>query len=489
MKLHHFVSALWTAALLVALPPAFAQPDSLWSRTFGGPFWDWGFAVQQTPDGGYVVAGNLCVAEDNTDFWLIRTDANGDSLWSRTFGGYNWEDCFCVHQISDGGFLLAGVTYSFGAGGADSWLVKTDRNGDSLWSRTFGGHDWDKFFSLAETDDGGYILGGSTASFGAGGLDFWLVKVGADGDSLWSRTYGGSGWDRCFSVQQTSDGGYILAGFTESFGAGDFDFWLLRTDADGDSLWSRTYGGSGKEHCRSVLQTPDGGYVLAGFTESFGLGSEEAPDFWLVRVTANGDSLWSRTYGGRDADYCHSAALTSNGGFILAGYTCSFGVGESDFWLVRTNSYGDSLWSLTFGGDSLDECHGIAQTSNAGYILIGFTTSFGAGDRDFWVMKTGPESGTEPPAVSLPAELVLRQNYPNPFNSITQIGYELTKAGSVRLEVFDLLGREVGTVVMETQSAGNHGVTFDGSGLGSGIYFCRLQVGDFVATKKMVLLK
>lgn len=240
--------------VVVSATGLFAQaPDSLWSRTFGGSNVDYCYDVRQTTDGGYVLAGFTdSFASGSYDFYLVKTNANGDSLWSRMFGGGSDDRCQAVQQTTDGDYVLAGRTDSFGAGSYDFYLVKTDANGNSLWSRTFGGSSFDYCYGVQQTLDGGYVLAGWTYSFGAGG-NFWLVKTNADGDSMWSQTFGGDNSDACWSVQQTAEGGYILAGCTSSFGVYSWDFWLVKTDSNGDSLWSRTYGGGRR---RTVLRCP-----------------------------------------------------------------------------------------------------------------------------------------------------------------------------------------------------------------------------------------
>jgi hypothetical protein len=472
--------ALTLEVTLVATVTAFAQPpDSLWSRTFGVYPHERCRSVQQTSDGGYVLSGNR----------LLKANAEGDSVWSRVFCYvYSGE---CVLESTDGGYILAGWDewvyhnmFHFGM------LLKTDSIGNRLWERSYADGVFDSeafFYSVQQTSDGSFISAGSASRFDHyDPPNFWLMKSNSAGDSIWSHLFGGSARDICRSVQQAADGGYILAGWTESFGAGEADFWLLKTDENGDSIWSRTYGGDLDDYCYSVAQTTNG-YVLAGYTESFGAGEN---DFWLVKTDANGDSLWSRRFGGNGDDKCYSAQRTSDEGFILAGSTSSFGAGNYDFWLVRVNANGDSLWSCTFGGDADDECYSAQQTSDGGYVLGGYTKSFSGGWwSDMWLVKTGPELPVDPRQTPVPLEYALFQNYPNPFNPSTQIAYELTKAGHVSLIVYDVLGREVGTLVDEVQPIGSHAVAFDGSGLASGVYLYRFQAGDFVATKKMVLLK
>ena len=380
-----------TILIMLALPVlTFAQaPDTLWTRTFGGSLPDKCYSVLQTPDGGYILGGyTRSYGAGLSDSWLIQTNANGDYLWSNTFGGSNTDICRSVQQTLDGGYILGGYTNSFGTGFSGFRMMKTDNLGDSLWSRTFGGADYEKCHSIQQSTDSGYILGGTTESFGAGGVDFWLVKTNASGDTLWTRTFGGSSDDHCYSIQQTTDGGYILGGYTESYGAGSADFWLVKTDAGGTEEWSYTYGGSGGEECNSVQQTEDGGYVLGGMTESYGEGGY---DFWLVKTDANGDTLWTRTFGGSEGEGCYSVRQTADGGYILGGYTESFGAGSSDLWVVKTEANGDSLWNRTFGGSEWDACYSVQQTLDGGYILGGYTQSYGAGIGDFWLVKMGPE--------------------------------------------------------------------------------------------------
>ena len=390
----------WIILLTLTLPVlALAElPDSLWSRTFGGSNNDICYSVQQTSDGGYILGGRtISYGAGSDDFWLVRADANGDTIWTRTYGGSGHEVCYSVQQTSDGGYILGGYTSSSGAGYYDFWLVKTYPGGTEEWSRTFGGSSMDVCRSVQQTSDGGYILGGYTESYGAGGPNFWLVKADANGDSLWSRAFGGGNDDRCYSVQQTTDGGYILGGFTESYGAGDDDFWMVKTDASGTEEWSRTFGGSGSDKCHSVQQTTDAGYILGGFTFSYGAGFG---DSWLVKTDTNGTEDWSQTYGGSSYDKCYSVQQTSDGGYILGGETMTYGAGGLDFWLVKANVIGTEEWSRTFGGIFDDYCQSVQQTTDGGYVLGGYTRSFGAGGYDFWLVKTGYPTTVYPDSIT-----------------------------------------------------------------------------------------
>ncbi len=214
--------------------------------------------------------------------------------FNKTFGGSGGDHAYSIQQTSDGGYILAGDTNSFGAGGCDFWLIKTDANGNTVWDKTFGGSEDDWAHDVQQTSDGGYILAGITYSYGAGDRDAWLIKTDVNGIKQWDKTFGGSGGDGAFSVQQTSDGGYILAGYTNSYGAGNEGFWLIKTDANGIKQWDKTFGGSGSEEAWSVQQTSDGGYILAGGTNSYGTGDYDA---WLIKTDAWGNAPATPTPG------------------------------------------------------------------------------------------------------------------------------------------------------------------------------------------------
>ncbi len=241
------------------------------------------FCGQQTSDGGYICAGKTEPTSIYSDFLLSKRDSQGFGEWSHTYGGSNFDDAFSVQENIDGGYILAGRTASFGAGGYDFFVVRTDSIGDTLWTRAFGGVGRDIAYCVRKTAGRGYVICGRTSSYGAGGADFYLVKTNSDGDTLWTRTYGGSLNDEAFSMQVTEDGGYIVAGHTQSFGVGNYDFYVVKTDSLGEIGWTNTYGGPGREKASSVRQTHDGGYIIAGITGE--------DDLYLVRIAAEETSV------------------------------------------------------------------------------------------------------------------------------------------------------------------------------------------------------
>src|SRR3972149_5400544 len=322
------------------LPIANSFSQTTFQKTFGGTSDDWGFSVQQTTDGGYIITGTITsFGAGGQDVYLIKTDAGGNSLWTKTFGGITYDVGNSVRQTTDGGYIIAGTTYSFGVGNYDVYLIKTDANGNTLWTKTFGGTSSDEGYSAQQTTDGGFVITGYTGSFGAGNADVYLIKTDANGNTLWTKTFGRTNSDLGYSVQQTTDGGYVIAGLTDSFGAGLYDVYLIKTNGSGDTLWTKTFGGIGIDYGLSAQQTTDGGYVIAGVTQSFGAGID---DVYLIKTDGNGDTLWTKIFGGTDIDEGYSVQQTTDGGFVITGYTGSFGAGNADVYLIKTDANGNS---------------------------------------------------------------------------------------------------------------------------------------------------
>ncbi|MBL4654982.1 MAG: T9SS type A sorting domain-containing protein [Bacteroidia bacterium] len=382
--------------LTVSLSFHSAFSQSTFQRTYGKDTVDYCRSVRQTNDDGYIMVGVTERVIDGVfeDTYLIKTDENGDTLWIKALGGDLPENgSYSVQQTNDNGYIITGVTYGYW-GPMDHFdisLIKTNENGDTLWTKSYGGTDDEYGYSIEQTIDGGYIICGITNSFGAGNRDVYLIKTDWNGDTLWTRTYGGADSDFGLVVQPTTDLGYIIVGHTKSFGAGNYDIYLIKTDIIGDIQWTKTYGGTEYENGSSVQQTSDGGYIIAGSTYSFGAGNG---DVYIIKTDENGDTLWTRTYGGSNTDGGKSIEQTNDGGYIIAAGTSSFGAGSKDVYLIKTDKNGDTLWTKTYGSIGYESCESIQQTRDGGYIIGGHTTSFGARAYDFYLIKTDTEGNT-----------------------------------------------------------------------------------------------
>jgi len=446
-----------TVLLFVLTPavPAFSQQR--WERNYGGTGGDYGSSVQQTQVGGYIVAGYTYSFGYGGQVYFVKTNASGDTLWTRNYGGASNEYGWSVQQTTDEGYVVAGSTNSFGNSG-QVYLLKINATGDILWTRNYGGTGDDGGRSVQQTQDTGYVVAGWFTSSGNGG-QVYLVKTNALGDTLWTRTYGGADYDGGNAAQQTQDGGYIVAGWTSSFGNLS-QVYLIKTNATGDTLWTKTYGGASFDYGESVQQTSDGGYIVAGYTDSFG----DSDQVYLIKTNGSGDTLWTRTYGGVNDDRGYSVQQTSDGSYIVGGWTNSFG-NFVQVYLIKTNAGGDTLWTRTYGGTGDDYCNSVQQTVDGGYIVAGYTSSFGNGNQ-VYLIKTDAEgnSGVEMQGGRLDGSTVRQlKATPNPFTSFAQIPGHSSEI----FALYDVSGRRVGTYKGDRI----------GEGLQAGVYFVRTLEG------------
>ncbi|MFN4133674.1 MAG: hypothetical protein ACK4GQ_04840, partial [Candidatus Hadarchaeales archaeon] len=342
------ITAAFLSILLLA--PVAAQssaPSLVWQKTFGGSNWDSGNHVVRTADGGYLVVGHTkSSSSGEQDIFVVKTDSWGNKEWDKRLGGEYWDWGYSAVQTIDGGYAIVGATFT-ATKQEDALLIKLTQSGVVEWEKKFGGDLWDIAFSFIQTSDGGYAIVGYTGSYGENNGDVWLIKTDRFGDKEWEKTYPGSRRDIGYSVVQTSDGGYAIAGFTSSKGSGEKDAWLLKTDAWGNLQWDKPYGGAQDDVARYVLPSMDNGYLLAGWTSSFGSGGY---DVWIAKVDASGNLEWQKSFGGSDVDQGYQAVETKDGGYVIVGFTRSFGQGVEDAWLLKIDSKGKEEWNRTFGG-------------------------------------------------------------------------------------------------------------------------------------------
>jgi hypothetical protein len=468
--------------------PIPAPATVTFEAAYGGALWDWGNSVEQTSDGGYIIGGlTESFGAGGFDFYLARIDSLGNLLWDTTYGAVSDDWGYCARQTTDGGYVMAGYT-TLPTGHWDAYLVKTDSLGGVIWDETYGDSSLDEIYLwVMQTADGGYI--GVGDRYGTLSEDVYLVKTDSSGNLEWDTTYGGDLGDVGCYIEQTFDSGYIIAGFTKSFGSGLGDIYLMKIDSDGNVRWDTTYGGSNDDMGFCVRQTPDGGYVVAGWTKSFGAGSNDA---YLVRTDSLGKVLWEKTYGGIGKDVGTFVQQTADGGYVLTGYTNSFGAGNDDVYLVKTDSLGNMLWDTTYGGMAPDRGYSISQTSDGGYAITGYTGSLGAGVYDVYLLKTD-ESGHVGTQEQSPSASVqnpeLLQNTPNPTRGSIAINYFLPFDCRVSLNICDAAGRVVERLADRRQEAGPHQIVWDAKRSPAGTYFCRLEAGGFVCVKKLLVVR
>jgi len=361
------------------------------------------------PDGALDVVTGIPGRSDDEDNVEAR-GLNGVVVWETTLGGRSQDVPHALSPTDDGGYIVVGETYSYDRGGGDAWLVKVDADGRELWNVSLGGGSSDYGFAGVQTSDGGYVVTGGTASYGAGGHDAWLVKVDADGRELWNQTYGGESWDQGYAVRETAEGGYVVMGGTMSYCWGPNDYWLIRTDGGGRELWNRTYGRNGRDWGYAVIETGDGGYLFTGGTD-VSLNAGHVLDLGLYKTDGDGDLEWRRLYnrpvGLGHWDEGYDVRRTADGGYIVAGLahtTVSGGwdvSGGGDGWLIKTDAAGAREWDLVLGGTMTDMFTTALPTPDGGYVVAGSTYSYARDDEDAWVIKVD-ESGATMWDVTLP---------------------------------------------------------------------------------------
>jgi len=486
-----FVCVLLTIQFLPA-----QAPDTLWTRTYGDGV---GNCVIETSDSGYVIVGQS--SWDRSNLIILKTDSHGDSLWSKTYGDTNFNDYGCsVRQTADDGFIIVGSTTSYGAGEDDVWLIKTNEYGDTLWTKTYGGSGYDIGKCVQITNDGGYIIVGTTESYGAGGQDIWLIKTNSNGQTEWTQTYGGNLTDIGNCVIQTSSNDYLIAGGTSNLTTHP-GVWLIKTDASGDTSWTKKYFDNVAEcdaYAECIIATNDG-FVLCGYiyVNGFGHGC-------LIKTDFSGDTLWTKTYyytpGSLwenkiseyigDFTWSHSLIRTYDDSYLVTNSRLEiYGVFPGNVWkgfFFKVNENGSFLWnkSLCESIASYSGLLSVIQVTDSSYVVTGCQ-----GEKLYLAKISSSVTGLKKSDDIITHTFSLSQNYPNPFNPSTTIDFNLPKTSEVTLKVLNILGEEVATIVSDRLSAGSYSYEWDASTVASGIYLYRLQASDYVETRKMVLMK
>jgi hypothetical protein len=486
MKKLLLIALLLTATILQG------QPDTTWTKTFGSNQSDWCPSTKQTDDNGYIFVYNGGDYYTGSGIFLVKTDSIGNQMWSKHFGEYAHK-AFEVEQTNDGGYIIIGTDSHIGQG--DALLIKTDYLGDTLWTKQFDSTDSGNQscvgYSVEQTDDGGYAFIMSKPQY-----RFAFIKTDSTGSQEWSQIYdiyieldNSGARPSGIYFQQTQDGGYAIISSTYSY-VNSIDYYFIKTNSIGEIQWSQTYGGSEVDIGRYFQQTEDGGYIIVGYTG----GENNLYDIWLIKTDSDGNEEWNNTFhSGNDKGYF--VQQTIDGGYIIIGTKRNSSAMENDVWLIKTNSDGNEEWNKVIGGSGIDYGFSGQQTEDGGYIIGGATNSYGNGEFDVWLIKTDSDGVVEIESKPIsPNTYNIHQNHPNPFNPKTTLHYDLPEDAMVNITIYDMMGRVIKTMVNSQQNAGFKSIQWDatnnqGQPVSAGVYLYSIEAGEFRQTKKMVLLK
>ncbi|MFL5753403.1 MAG: T9SS type A sorting domain-containing protein [Bacteroidia bacterium] len=513
---------LFSTFIFLCVVSLYAQAPSIqWQKCLGGSAEDYCYAIKQTSDGGYVAGGRTSSGNGDVsgihssmgpaaDVWLTKVNSAGTLQWQKCLGGSGDEEGYALEQTSDGGFILAGLAgcndgdLSGYLGAGDFWVVKLDALGSIQWQKCLGGSGYDIAYAAHQNNDGTYIVAGSSASTGGdvsanhGSDDFWVVKLDALGNLVWQKSLGGSGSDVAACLQQTSDGAYVIAGHTFSNDGdvsgylGQGNFWVVKLDTAGTLLWQKCLGGSAyTEQAFCIEATSDGGVAVAGrsgstdgdLTFNYGMA-----DYWIVKLTSGGNLQWQRSFGGTQDDIAWGIEQCSDGGYAVVGYTessdgnVSANSGFSDLWLIKLDGNGNLQWEKSYGGSTgYDAGTSIVQTADGGFIVGGYTSSADGdvsglhGSSDFWLLKLNPEtSGIN----GLRTEQEMKI-FPNPSSGRFKITDGATR--DVKIKVRNIFGQTISNIQLNEQDE------IDLSAQPKGIYFVEMQCGNECRKTKLVL--
>ncbi len=488
-----------------------AQPEIEWQKTFGGSDYDAAYCIAQTTDSGYIIAGVTSSSDGDVsgnfgylDIWIVKLDSTGSMLWQKSLGDTIMESASSIQQTVDGGYIVCGYSSADDLndipkrGTSDIVVIKLNSKGNIIWQKSLGGSNSEWPGTIQQTTDGGYIVGGSSKSKDGdvtrnhGDFDYWIVKLDGSGNIVWQNSYGGTANDRLNSIQQTSDGGYIAAGSSNSKDKdvtgnhGRADYWVIKIDNIGTLIWQKSLGGSLDDYAYSITQTSDKGFIVAGYSGSYDgdlIGNTDpVKNWWVVKLDGLGNIEWKKTYGGNSNDEARSIVQTREGGYIIAGYTASndgdvsgnHSLGNYDIWILKINSTGILEWQKCLGGSDAEFAFSIVQTKDGGYAVAGFSTSVDGdvshnkGKDDYWIVKL---SGTLVGVNELEEQSQLRL-YPNPANYQLTIKTDEKLIGS-NYTVLNIMGQ---TVLSGKINSDN--TLLEVGSFPSGIYFVQIQSKD-----------
>jgi hypothetical protein len=510
---------IFTAVSVMLTIVAFAQtaPAIEWQKALGGSLDDNAKSIQQTTDSGYIVAGvansnsgNVSGNHGSGDYWIVKLGKGGKTQWQKCLGGSSDDQASSIQQTADGGYIVAGISNSNNGdvsgnhGGGDYWIVKLNKNGNIQWQKCLGGGGYDYAASIRQTTDSGYIVAGTSysndgdVSGNHGSYDYWIVKLNKNGNMQWQKCLGGSSDDGAASIHQTADSGYIVGGYSlsndknVSGNHGYYDYWIVKLNKNGNMQWQKCLGGKQMDQAKSVQQTTDGGYIVAGFAYSNDgdvSNNHGTVDYWIVKLNKQGNIQWQKCFGGSDDDRANSIQQTTDSGYIVAGHSVSNDKNVSgnhgyyDYWIVKLNKRSEKQWQKCLGGSNDDRANSIQQTKDNGYIVAGYSlsndknVSGNHGSGDYWIVKLSADNSSAAP-VNLLANTNERVNnnanitvLPNPVKDILHI--QGLSSSPKTISVIDANGKLLHNFVTT-----NSNYSFSVAQLNAGIYCIRITEGD-----------
>ena len=503
--------------LIISLSNLSIAQSIQWQKSLGGTNNERANHVKQTTDGGYIIAGESYSNDGDVsgnnglqDAWIVKLTNIGGISWQKSLGGTGDDRVTSIEQTTDGGYIVAGESDSNNGdvsgnhGFRDYWIIKLTSSGNISWQNSLGGSSYDHGYSIQQTTDGGYIVTGNSSSNDGdvtgnhGNIDGWVVKLTSTGNITWQKSLGGTSADYLTRILQTSDGGYIVLGSSMSNDGdvtgnnGGIDYWVVKLTSIGNITWEKSLGGSSSEFASSIEQTTDGGYILAGSSYSNDgdvTGNQGNSDAWIVKLTSTGVISWQKSFGGTADDSGVSIQQTSDGKYIVAGYSNSIdgdvtgNHGLNDYWLVKLTATGVIDWQKSLGGSAEEWANHIQQTTDGGYIVVGFSDS-NDGDvsgnhgstEDFWVVKLSATVGLKEYNLS---NISL---YPNPTTGNISIDLgEITQYAKATLT------NSLGQVIFAQQFESTNIINVD-IDAPTGIYFLQLETNNG-ETKTIKVLK
>lgn len=521
--------------LISSITDSFGQPDIQWQKCLGGTSVDFSYCINQTIDGGFIVAGLSNSNDGNvsghhgttgySDYWLVKLNNIGSIEWQKTLGGTLTDCAYSIHQTYDAGYIVSGYSYSndgdvTGHHGDsttfDYWIIKVDSLGGVQWQQSFGGTNYDWGYSIQQTLDGGYIVAGASGSSDGdvignhGSNDFWILKLNSLGAIQWQKSLGGSKNDNATSIQQTIDGGFIVSGFTDS-NDGDvtglhdsLDFWVVKLDTVGDIMWEKCFGGFGNDLANSIQQTTDEGYIIVGQSDSHDgdltMNHGGAWDYWILKIDSAGTIEWQKSLGGSDWDAARAVTQTLDGGYIVSGESISSdgditsNHGNYDCWIVKLDSLGTVEWQKSFGGSGIDYAFSQCQTSDGGYVFTGFSAS-NDGDvsgnlgGDFWIIKLEGPSDIQTQNKSV----FNFQVAPVPISHFAIIKFVIAQPSNIKLEIYDVFLKKIRTVIDSDLNPGAYSYFWEandnsGNRISNGRYLIKIITNDYEESKTVLII-